>query len=558
MPALDTLLSLLIPTLILLHLYVAPFTKVEESFNIQAAHDILTYGIPNKNVSVALRNYDHFKFPGPVPRTFVGAVVLAGASRPVISLLGLLGGQRQVAVRAVLGLSNACALLAYRNGVTRAFGRTTGNWYLLIHASQFHLMYYASRTLPNMFAFCLSTLALRNFLPVPSTTSTTSKRHKLSIYLLTITGIVFRSEVAILLATQVGYLLMQRRISLLREVIPAGLAGTIVGLLVTVPVDSFFWQKTPLWPELAGFYFNAINGKSSNWGTSPWWTYFGNAIPRLVMNPVAGQVCLPLAVALKPTRKASLDILIPLSIFVGIYSLLPHKEWRFVIYALPGLTAVAAVGANWVWTRRTKSIVYRFLSLALIASTLASVGVSLGMLAISSLNYPGAEALEKVHRLTLGSKDIVHVHLDAMTCMTGVTRFMQMPPQRLLRYDKTDDERKLMYPSFWDKFDYVLAERPEKVIGAWEVVDQVDGYAGVRLLHPGESRSGEVENGMPRKPTAERGGNGRESNLASLWASLESLARSKITRGWWVEIQMEPKIMILKKQRGSDYAVAGD
>jgi alpha-1,6-mannosyltransferase len=80
---------------VLLHLYVAPFTKVEESFNIQATHDILAYGVPNQNVSIALKKYDHFEFPGPVPRTFVGAVLLAGASRPAIWLLGLLGRQRQ-------------------------------------------------------------------------------------------------------------------------------------------------------------------------------------------------------------------------------------------------------------------------------------------------------------------------------------------------------------------------------------------------------------------------------------------------------------------------------
>jgi alpha-1,6-mannosyltransferase len=409
---------------------------------------------------------------------------------------------------------------------------------------------YAALNLKGKLLRTLGTLALRNFLPIPAAASTIPKRHKLSIYLLTITGIVFRSEIAILLAAQVGYLLIQKRVSLAREVIPAGLTGAVVGLLMTVLVDSFFWQKTFLWPELAGFYFNAIEGKSSDWGTSPWWTYFGNALPRLVMNPVAGQVCLPLAVALKPTRKASFDILMPLLIYVGIYSLMPHKEWRFVIYALPGLTAVAAIGANWVWTRRTKSMTYRFLSLALIASTLASIGVSLGMLGISSLNYPGAEALGKVHKLALSSKEVVNIHLDTMTCMTGVTRFMQLPSQKLLRYDKTDDQQKLMYPAFWEKFDYVLAERPEKVIGAWEIVDQVDGYAGIRILHPGESSSREMGSRKPREPTAARGGNGQQFNLMSLWASLEGFARSKITRGWWIEIKMEPKIKILKKQRG--------
>ena len=85
-------LSIIIPALILVHLLVAPYTKVEESFHIQALHDILTYGIPtaptiSNNVSTYLHDkYDHFSFPGAVPRTFVGDVVLAFIAKPVIWL----------------------------------------------------------------------------------------------------------------------------------------------------------------------------------------------------------------------------------------------------------------------------------------------------------------------------------------------------------------------------------------------------------------------------------------------------------------------------------------
>lgn len=76
---------LILPAVILLHLYVAPYTKVEESFNIQATHDILTHGIPRSNVSEEFkRRYDHMTFPGAVPRTFIGALVLAGLSKPVL------------------------------------------------------------------------------------------------------------------------------------------------------------------------------------------------------------------------------------------------------------------------------------------------------------------------------------------------------------------------------------------------------------------------------------------------------------------------------------------
>ena len=67
---------------ILLHLTLSPFTKVEESFNIQATHDIITSGVSFSNrTSFLTANYDHVEFAGSVPRTFVGAVFLSGIAK---------------------------------------------------------------------------------------------------------------------------------------------------------------------------------------------------------------------------------------------------------------------------------------------------------------------------------------------------------------------------------------------------------------------------------------------------------------------------------------------
>lgn len=83
------LFFLLIPAAILLHLFVAPYTKVEESFNLQATHDILIHGIPGSNADQFLTaNYDHVSFPGSVPRTFVGALMLSGLARPFVGFVG--------------------------------------------------------------------------------------------------------------------------------------------------------------------------------------------------------------------------------------------------------------------------------------------------------------------------------------------------------------------------------------------------------------------------------------------------------------------------------------
>lgn len=61
----------------------------------------------------------------------------------------------------MLGLLNAVSVLFFQQGVRRAFGRVAANWYLVLQASQFHIVFYASRTLPNMFALVLSTFSVR-------------------------------------------------------------------------------------------------------------------------------------------------------------------------------------------------------------------------------------------------------------------------------------------------------------------------------------------------------------------------------------------------------------
>lgn len=146
------------PAIALLHLLVSPYTKVEESFNVQAIHDILEYGVPLSDAAQKFRLlFDHMTFPGAVPRTFIGSLVVSGLAKPQIWLEDLVGRAAQNHVRAVLGGMNAVALVIFGREVERAFGPITASWYVVLQASQFHLWYYASRTLPNTFSFFLST-----------------------------------------------------------------------------------------------------------------------------------------------------------------------------------------------------------------------------------------------------------------------------------------------------------------------------------------------------------------------------------------------------------------
>lgn len=259
--------------------------------------------------------------------------------------------------------------------------------------------------------------------------------------------------------------------------------SAIISLAISVPVDSYFWQKA-IWPELAGFYYNAIQGKSADWGTSPLHYYFTNSLPRLLLNPLIF-LLIPFAFALPSIRYPTRGLVIPSILFIAIYSLQPHKESRFIIYSVPPLTAAASLSASYIWTRRSKSWLYSFGSLVIVGSIAASFLASTTMLLISSLNYPGGEALAQlhdyIHRQTPfpptssdgQSNTTINIHMDVLSCMTGVTRFQQRPelaPYVHLTYDKTENDIQLLEPEFWAQFDYALMEEPGKAIGKWETV----------------------------------------------------------------------------------------
>jgi alpha-1,6-mannosyltransferase len=463
-------------------------------------------------------------------------------------------------------------------------------------------------------------------MPIPSSeglTDSMTKRNSLVIYLLVLAGIIFRSELALLLATQLLHLLIKPLISL-QTIIPIGLHSAAIALAISIPIDSYFWQR-PIWPELASFFYNAIQGKSTDWGTSPFHAYFTSFLPKLLLNPMIPLLLIPSALYFPATRRSALGLVAPSLVFVAIYSLQPHKEARFIIYVVPPLTACASLGAHYIFTRRSRSLINRLLSFLIVISIVSSFAASTIMLGISSLNYPGGEALFKLHELVVHSSNssseqtqrTVNVHMDVLACMTGVSRFQQddptpplshhltmlaplaplllpllpssisnitstthdvpkTPPQIKYSYDKTEDPAALLDPAFWSRFDYVLAERPETVIGKWEVVDTVYGYAGMEVLRPGGvSRSG-VEEGeeVGRRVWGaiggggdeggedgdERGGKSERAGAVSkvevfredvermgLYGAVREGMSRWVTRGWWVGPRMEAKIRILKR-----------
>ena len=191
------------------------------------------------------------------------------------------------------------------------------------------------------------------------------------------------------------------------------------------------------------------------------------------------------------------------------------------------------------------------------------------MLLISSLNYPGGDAVSSFyeHIQTTNLADStgiptkpLKIHADVLTCMTGLTLFqqntlgvpVQITPDAPFQWDKTEKDVRLGWPKFWAEFDYVLVEDATLALGQWEVVGWTSGFSGLELLRPGQdvSRSGEEaytewkEMGPGTDMTICNGC--KEMGLGPKIAALRDWVR-KITGGWWFGPKMTPKIRIMKQ-----------
>lgn len=120
-PALAVRELLLVALVATAHVALCPYAKVEESFNLQASHDLLQLGLQRVD------EFDHVAFPGVVPRTFIGALAVSALASPLVwfaqSLLGVRKIALQLLVRWVLAMCSTSALAFFSKSIAAKFGR---------------------------------------------------------------------------------------------------------------------------------------------------------------------------------------------------------------------------------------------------------------------------------------------------------------------------------------------------------------------------------------------------------------------------------------------------
>lgn len=488
-------------------IFIAPFTKVEESFNTQAVHDLIHYGLD-------VSKFDHVLFPGPVPRTFIGSLLLTAITKPVLRFIPKtftkLDGQ--LISRGMLGTVNALFIVYLKDCAFKALKRTFaepvkvkkskksssstvavttynpwsfGLWFILFQIAQFHVPFYASRCLPNTMVLPLTNYAFGQLF---------LQNYSTAITVLSFAAVVFRIELIALVFAVAVALSMYSRITS-PQLIKAGMKGAIFGAILSGVIDSYFWGRFTI-PELESFLFNVVHGKSAEWGVEPYHAYFSKYLLAIFMPPHVLLLAI-LGYFQDPTKSLFKIAGVASLLYVMILSLQPHKELRFIIYTAPVFTVLGAGGASILTSNFSKSFLCKLLVLCTLFLTLVSMSVSVVWGEVSSFNYPGGFAFNTLHELLLTKKikneiadeDEIVVHIDTAACMTGVTHFGEFTDLLLIKtiYDKTES------PSMeqWHQFDYLISDvSPKDNTGSkipyiegseWIARAGAKGYAGLDL-----------------------------------------------------------------------------
>ncbi|VDM46724.1 unnamed protein product [Toxocara canis] len=321
--------------------------------------------------------------------------------------------------------------------VEKHFGRHTADFLRLITVTQFHFLFYASRPLPNTFALIGVLWVYQLWL---------DNEWVYAVRVATAFTVLFRCELILLFAPIFIVPILRGTLPLTgrRGAILNGLLTLVLTLGVTVPIDSLLWRRW-LWPEGEVWWFNVVLNRSNEYGVMPFFWYFYSALPRALL---ASLIAVPVGLIIE---RRLIPIVFPILAYIGIYSFLPHKELRFIIYSFSILNLAAAAVCARLWINRHKSWLRYLIAIGLCAHLIANCVGTCVLVYASSRNYPGGSAIAYLQFMQRFDKQKpISVYVDNFAAQTGVSRFLQL--YDAWEYNKTED----LAINDLARFDFVL------------------------------------------------------------------------------------------------------
>ncbi|KAG5071911.1 hypothetical protein JHK86_007122 [Glycine max] len=444
-----------------------PYTKVEESFNVQAMHDILHHRLN-------LDNYDHLEFPGVVPRTFLGALLVSIIASPFVltaSLLHLPKFYALLIVRMALGGIVLYTLRFFRHQIRNKFGHQVEAFFVILTATQFHFLFYCTRPLPNILALSLVNLAYGYWF---------EGRFYAALNSLIFATAVLRCDMLLLLCP-IGLQLLLL-LSVERDIIQ----DIRVGLPFRggYGLHLKFADDTVLFLEDNDTFGNVNFSKSD---------LAGLIVDSYVVSSIVSLDVVKLYGAPSHTweflwvfglfvDRRVRSFTFPVLAFILLYSKLPHKELRFIISSVPIFNLSASIASNRIYNNK-KKMIWNLLFLILLGLLLMSLAGTITSFMASYWNYPSGHALKELHGIGFhNDTDERWVHIDTFSAMNGISRFCESEfPWRYLPVGKAgsgglDNVAELRIVR------YLYAEYSEHpAINGFKCLFTEDGFSRVRL-----------------------------------------------------------------------------
>eukprot|EP01130_Rhizamoeba_saxonica_P002597 TRINITY_DN12371_c0_g1_i1.p1 TRINITY_DN12371_c0_g1~~TRINITY_DN12371_c0_g1_i1.p1 ORF type:complete len:485 (+),score=40.51 TRINITY_DN12371_c0_g1_i1:1-1455(+) len=238
--------------------------------------------------------------------------------------------------------------------VQNRYNRILAKWVLFIHLTNWFTLYCIGRTYSNSLETVLTIVALNYWY---NRSDNIAKYRNIAVLVASLSFIIRPTTGILWLFLGIVELFELKGI---RDrfifVAHTGIIGSLV-VAISLLIDKHYYGQWTF--VIYNFlYFNVVEGASSIYGSHPFHWYFTQGLPTML-----GPYIIPLLIGVYLMKDKNYIVIV--GWFVSVFSLLPHKEFRFLLPILPLCNIYVAYVYYYIYhlSKKTNSIIKSLLVL---------------------------------------------------------------------------------------------------------------------------------------------------------------------------------------------------